>query len=99
MKHVTYMPTAAFGTDKKFTQMGVFTIEAFKGDQTIEGLHGYTANVELGVLSERMEFSVFRRNSKYERLMLGPSRFINHSCQPNCRYVSQSSSTILPLFF
>ena len=58
MKHVTYMPTAAFGTDKKFTQMGLFTMEAFKGDQTIEGLHGCTANVELGVLSEEMEISV-----------------------------------------
>ena len=94
-----YMPTAAFDTDKKFTQMAVFTIEAFKGDQTVEGLYGYTVNVELGVLNEGMEFSVYWRNSKYERLMLGPARFINHSCQPNCRYVSQSSSIILSLFF
>ena len=85
MEFIKYVPTPMFGNNLNFTEMSVVTLEPFLAKTTIEGLVGYTATVEKGTLSSDMEFSVFAKNARQERIMLGPASFVNHSCKPNSR--------------
>ena len=85
MEFIKYVPTLMFGNNQNFTEMAVVTLEPFLAKTTIDGLVGYTATVEKGTLSRDTDFSVFAKNARQERKMLGVASFGNHSCKPNCR--------------
>ena len=74
-----------FGNNQNFTKVAVVTLEPFLAKTTIDGMVGYTATVEKGTLSRGMEFSLFAKNARQERIILGPASFVNHSYKPNCR--------------
>ena len=61
--------------------------------QIIVGLNGYVENV-VGDLSPKQSFSVFG-GSKGDRIMLGQTSFINHSCKPNVEYVAGGQTKLI----
>ena len=61
--------------------------------QIIVGLNGYVENVE-GDLSPEQSFSVFG-GCKGDRIMLGPTSFVNYSCKPNVEYVAGGQTKLI----
>ena len=51
-------------------------------------IYGYIETIPTNVEDNFTNLSVLapRQGSKLSRVMVGPIRFVNHSCQPNCEY-------------
>ena len=49
---------------------------------------GFVEKIPQDSLASFKDISIFRKTDacSFDRVMLGPTRFANHSCQPNCRY-------------
>ena len=49
---------------------------------------GLVEKIPQDSLASFKDISIFRKTDacSFDRVMLGPTRFANHSCQPNCRY-------------
>ena len=49
---------------------------------------GFVEKIPQDSLASFKDISIFRKTDacSFHRVMLGPTRFANHSCQPNCRY-------------
>ena len=83
---VDYLPR------QKFTNLGVFALSDIDAGCEIP-LIGFLAEIrEEDSFPEDANVSVFQR--KDEELMLGPLSFVNHSCFPNCSYISSQSDRI-----
>ena len=65
------------------------TLEKRQHDRTLPSIIGVLEKIPTELLSTFPYVSIFTKTRvcEYDRVMLGPTRFANHSCRPNCRYV------------
>ena len=83
---VDYLPP------QKYTNLGIFALYDIHASIEIP-VKGFLAEFQENEgLPEDATVSVFLR--KGEELMLGPLSFVNHSCFPNCLYVSSQNNVI-----
>ena len=54
----------------------------------LPGVDGFIEKIPEKCLDSFADISLFRRTDvcKFDRVMVGATRFANHSCRPNCRY-------------
>ena len=57
--------------------------------QILPSIVGFIEKISSESLASFKDISIFRKTDacKFDRVMLGPTRFANHSCKPNCRFV------------
>ena len=62
--------------------------EKFLAEKMRLPIYGYIERIPTNVEDNFTNLSVLapRQGSKLSRVMVGPIRFVNHSCQPNCQY-------------
>ena len=56
--------------------------------KVLSSVLGYVEKIPKEALSSFKDISIFRKTEScsFDRVMLGTTRFANHSCNPNCRY-------------
>ena len=54
----------------------------------LPGITGFLEKIPEDVVESFNDISLFRKTElcKSDRIMVGSSRFANHSCRPNCKY-------------
>ena len=85
--------------ERESMEFGVFGNRNNSKRMVIPGLDGYLVRVPNGTINEKNDWSLFgaTANHKAERVMLGPTLFANHSCDPNAECVCsrEKSATIV----
>ena len=98
LQFVEYKLVTSYG-EHNHSEFGVFAVRKILKIVEIEGLDGYLARVPKTIINETNNWSLFGKTliQKDERIMLGPTSFANHSCQPNATYIctGEKSSTIV----
>ncbi|KAG0197474.1 Histone-lysine N-methyltransferase set9 [Mortierella sp. GBA30] len=101
-----YLPTAGFDisqTDRytavtNKSEACVIATKAFEPGHQIQACAGAVAKLndkeEQQLESETSDFSVVRSSRSGTLLFLGPARFVNHDCDPNCELQRSGTETI-----
>ena len=92
-----FFPTTLYEPTRP--QVGVQATSTLQPGRTVSGLVALTASLPPEVVAdlERREkdFSLMERgSSEHVSLLLGPLRFVNHDCHPNCRMVWKGDGTV-----
>ena len=89
LEYISYIPTPMYGQNNHFTELAVIANGPLRSKYTIPGLKGFTTAISEKDLTVEREFSIFdgSKIQQKTRVMLGPSSFVNHDCNPNSRLV------------
>eukprot|EP00834_Sanchytrium_tribonematis_P006313 NODE_454_length_7238_cov_0.603306.p1 type:complete len:497 gc:universal NODE_454_length_7238_cov_0.603306:2179-3669(+) len=78
-------------------QVSVVANKSYSPDEEIK-LQGYVFDISLSETYDLQEtgkdYSVISLNKNTKSLLLGPIRFINHDCNPNCKFSRTGNNTI-----
>jgi hypothetical protein len=82
-------------TDRQFKQLKVTSNRAVLKGEIIEcrGLLAELTPTDKFIKIGVNDFSIIKKRGR-ENLLLGPLAFVNHSCDPNCYFVSESDNCL-----
>ncbi|KAF9414728.1 Histone-lysine N-methyltransferase set9 [Podila epigama] len=101
-----YLPSAGFEISQtdRYTALTnkseacVIATRAFEAGHELRFCSGSIANLtpqeERDLEKKTSDFSVIRTSRRGTCLFLGPARFVNHDCDPNCKFMSGGSDVI-----